>query len=172
MLSGATRREHCGVMVSRRARLYGVRVHLTTTTDQVVDQWLLAPGTCFPHRTDGKVAPVLLEEERELWVLGDNAFHNPTSADWLKEARNTTLVVMPTRDSKTGWRARWSDELKRGLNKLRRRVESALSVLCTVFKLERPGSRSLSGLLTRTATRLLAYNLSFLASPLLQPSLN
>lgn len=168
MLSASTRKEHCGVMVSRRAKLYGVRVHLTTTTDQVVDQWLLAPASY----TDGKVAAVLLEEESGLWVLGDNAFHNPTSADWLEERRNITLVGMPRRDTKTGWRAEWSGELRRELNRLRRRVESALSVLCTVFNLERPGSRSLSGLVTRTATRLLAYNLSFLVSPILQPSPN
>jgi len=36
-----------------------------------------------------------------------------------------------------------------------------LSVLTTVFDIERPRSRSLAGLVCRISTRLLAYNLWF-----------
>lgn len=151
--------EYCGVMVSRRAKLFGLRLYLTTTTEQVVDQWMLAPAA---HR-DGKMTPALFEDAYNLWVLGDNAFHDPTSADWLKRQRNIILVAMQRRDAKK----RWPKALRRLLNRMRRRVESALSVLCTVFNLERPGSRSLSGLLARIATRLLAYNLSFLTCAIL-----
>jgi len=154
--------EYCGVMVSRRAKLFGMRLYLTTTTEQVVDQWMLAPAA---HR-DGKMTPALFEDAYNLWVLGDNAFHDPTSADWLKRQRNITLVAMQRRDFKK----RWPKALRRFLNRIRRRIESALSVLCTVFHLEHPGSRSLSGLLTRIATRLLAYNLSFLTCAILHPA--
>ena len=152
--------DYRGVMVSRRAKLFGMRLYLTTTMEQVVDQWMLAPAA---HR-DGKMSPILFEDAYNLWVLGDNAFHDPTSADWLKGQRNIILVAMQRRDFKE----RWPQALRRFLNRIRRRVESALSVLCTVFNLEHPGSRSLSGLLTRIATRLLAYNLSFLTCAILR----
>ena len=151
--------EYCGVMVSRRAKLFGMRLYMATTTEQVVDQWMLAPAS---HH-DGKMTPALLEDAYNLWVLADNAFHDPTSANWLKRQRNITLVAMQRRKA----RQRWPQVVRRFLNRIRRRVESALSVLCTVFNLERPGSRSLSGLLTRIATRLLAYNLSFLTCAIL-----
>jgi hypothetical protein len=151
--------EYCGVMTSRRAKLYGMRLYVTTTTEQVVDQWMLAPAS---YR-DGKMTPALFEETYNLWVLADNAFHDPTCADWLKRQRNITLMAMQRRDAKH----RWPQAVRHLLNRFRRRVETALSVLCTVFNLEHPGSRSLSGLLTRIATRLLAYNLSFWTSTIM-----
>lgn len=140
-------------MVSRRAKLFGLRLHLTTTTEQVVDQWMLAPAAYH----DGPLAAALLADAPPLWVLGDNAFHNPTAAAWLQSQRAITLLGIPRRDG----RAPWLREVRCTLNRMRRRIESALSVLCTVFHLEQLGSRSFSGALARVTTRLLAYNLSF-----------
>ena len=37
--------EYFGVAPSKGAKLYGFRLHLTTTTDQVVDDWVLAPAS-------------------------------------------------------------------------------------------------------------------------------
>jgi len=151
----ATGPEYASVMVSRRARLFGMRLYLTTTTTQVVDQWMLAPAA---HK-DAKLTPALFEDAENLWVLGDNAFHDPDALTWLKTQRQITLLAAPRRDSRL---PRWPKTWRRWFNRIRRRIETALSVLCTVFALETPGSRSLSGLLTRTATRLLGYTVSFL----------
>ena len=146
-------KEYCGIMTSRRAKLYGFRIHLTTTTTQVVDQWMLAPASHW----DGKLTPALLEDAAGLWVIGDNAFHDPSAMAWLQQQRHIRLTAIQRRDA----RVPWPKDLRSQLNKLRRTIESALSVLCTVFHLEQPGSRSLSGLLARISTRLLAYTLSF-----------
>jgi hypothetical protein len=146
--------DYCGVMTSRRAKLYGFRIHFTTTTTQVVDQWMLAPASYW----DGKLTPALLADVAGLWVIGDNAFHDPTAIDWLQQQRHIRLTAIQRRDA----RIPWPRELRTRLNNLRRTIESALSVLCTVFHLEQPGSRSLSGLIARISTRLLAYTLSFL----------
>lgn len=174
-------KEYCGVMASRRAKLYGVRVHLTTTTEQVVDKWMIAPAAL----SDSKMAVALLEADQDIWVLGDNAYHAPHCIELVKDLRNITLVGMPKRNpgnsrygtkvkskprAKEKWSAGWSLEMRQRLNRVRRRIESALSVLCTVFHLERLGSRSFWGIFARTASRLLAYNLSFLASPILSPA--
>jgi hypothetical protein len=146
-------KEYCGIMTSRRAKLYGFRMHLTTTTNQVVDQSMLAPASHW----DGKLTPALLEDAAGMWVIGDNAFHDPTAIDWLQRQRHIRLTAIQRRDA----REPWPSEVRTTLTKLRRTIESALSVLCTVFHLEQPGSRSMSGLVARISTRLLAYTLSF-----------
>ena len=90
-------------------------------------------------------------------VVGDNAFHNPSAGQWLQQHRQIALVALPRRTARPGG----PTSVRQQVNNVRRTIESALSVLCTVFHLERPGSRSLAGLLSRITTRLLAYTLSF-----------
>lgn len=141
-------------MVSRRAKLFGFRLHLTTTTNQVVDQWMLAPAS---HH-DGTLTPALLEDAQRVWVVGDTAFHTPTSMDWLQQHRDIALVALPRRTALPAW----PKGVRQQVNNVRRTIESALSVLCTVFHLEQPGSRSLAGLVSRITTRLLAYTVSFI----------
>lgn len=65
--------EYYSVMPTRRAKLSGVRLHLTTTVEQVIDQWLLVPAA--PR--DNKMAAILLEDAAHLTVIGDNAFRDP-----------------------------------------------------------------------------------------------
>ncbi len=145
--------DYCGVMVSRRAKLFGVRLHLTITTNQVVDQWMLAPAS---HH-DGTLTPALLEESTGLWVLGDNAFHNPMAIAWLQQQREIAVMAVPRRTQTPAW----PKSVRQHTNNVRRTIESALSVLGTVFYLEQPGSRSLAGLVRRITTRVLASTLSF-----------
>ena len=146
---------------------------MTTSTDQVVDRWMLAPASYY----DATMAPALLEDScAGLFVIGDNAFHSPAASEWLKSQRDITLWGMPRRYGRSAkaweeWRDPAKVRVRRFLNRMRRRIETALSVLCGVFEIERAGSHSLAGLITRTATRLLAYNLSFLVAPLLQTSI-
>lgn len=156
--------EYCSVMPSRKAKLFGLHLDLTVTAEQVVDQWMLAPAA--PR--DSKMAEVLLEDAAHLWVLGDNAFHDPSVAARL--ARHGIRVLAPPRPSDRN--GQWPVALRQLVNRVRRRIETALSVLAGVFHLERAGSRSLAGLVTRIATRILAYTLSFFSSAILQPEKN
>lgn len=148
--------EYVGYVASKRANFFGLRLFLTTSLDQVVDRWMLAPAS---HR-DGKVTPSFFDETTQLWVYADNAFHDPDNKAWLEKQRRVILVTGQRRDAKN----RWPTHVRRLFNRLRRRIETALSTLCTVFHLQRLGSRSLSGLLCRVTTRILAYNLSFLTN--------
>jgi hypothetical protein len=156
--------DYCGVMTSRRAKLYGFRLHLTTTTSQVVDQWMLAPASVW----DGKLTPALFEDAAGLWVIGDNAFHDPAAIAWLQRQRHIRLTAIQRRDA----RAPWPAAVRASLTNVRRTIERALSVLCTVFHLEQLGSRSVSGVLARISTRLLAYTLSFVMVTHLPPIKN
>lgn len=148
--------EYMSVMVSKKAKLFGHRFYATTTLDQVVDRWMLAPAA--PN--DGKMTPAFFQDQDNLWVFGDNAFHVPDEIAWLKSERNITLVAALRKDAKEPL----PDKMRRFFNRLRRRIETAFSVMTTVFNLETPGSRSMSGLLARITTTVLAYNLSFLTN--------
>jgi hypothetical protein len=155
-------RAYCSVMPSRKAKLFGVRVHLTTTLEQIPDQWFVAPAA--PH--DSKVAEILLSEATGLVVLGDNGFYDPLVQARLAQTRQIQLLAPPQPKQRQG---QWSPAERRVSNRLRRRIETSLSVLTTVFQLERPGARSWAGLLTRLASRFLAYTLSFFTKAILQP---
>lgn len=116
---------------------------------------------------DGTLTPALLEDAPPLLVVGDNAFHAPTAMAWLQQQRQIALVGLPRRTA----RAARPAPVRQQINNLCRTIESALSVVCTVFHLERPGSRSLAGLRSRVTPRVLAYTLSFVVRaflPMLQ----
>jgi hypothetical protein len=151
--------EYFSVMKSRGAKLFGVRLHLTVTTDQVVDHWLLAPAA--PR--DSKVMTAVFDGATDLIGFGDNAFHDPIEQDHLLNHQNIRLYAALRKDAL----APWPEVFRLLASRLRRRIETTFSVLTTVFNIERPGSRSLSGLIARVATRILAYTLCFITGPLL-----
>jgi hypothetical protein len=146
-------------MKSRGAKLFGLRLPLTTTGAQVVDRWLLAPAA--PR--DSKVMAAVFEDAHDLIAFGDGAFHDPTVRQHLRQRHHIQGWATPRKDSLQPWPL----DFRQWANRLRRRIETALSVLVTVFNIEHPGSRSLSGLIARVATRMLAYTLCFITGPLL-----
>lgn len=147
-------------MKSRGAKLFGLRLHLTTTRGQVVDDWVLAPAG--PH--DSQVMPALIEGVEQRLLLGDGAYHNPVATP-VREEREVVFYAPQRRDNRI--RPPWPEPVRRLLGRMRRQIETALSVLTMVFDIERPRSRSLAGLVCRISTRLLAYNLCFITGPLL-----
>jgi hypothetical protein len=150
-LAGA---EYFGVAASQGAKVFGLRLTITTTADQVVDQWMLAPASTHDSATLFEA----LTGTRNCLVLGDGAYHNPTTEALLQERQGVTLLAPPRRDSASPWPA----AARHLVNRIRRNIESAFGILATVFDIEHPRSRSLHGLIARLSTRLLAYNLCFL----------
>ncbi len=55
----------------------------------------------------------------------------------------------------------WPAGIQKILGQLRHRIETAFSVMTTTFNLRFPHGRSFTGLVARTATKLLAYTISF-----------
>lgn len=158
-----------GVSASKRTKVFGFRLHMDTSLDQVVDRWLLAPASMH----DSRVLRGMYEEDvslsrgalYDLCLLGDGAFNNPS---WLasmrhKHGRGVQLWAVPRKDSSTPW----PTQFRRLVSKARRRIETAFSVLSEVFNLEHPASRSLTGFVSRVSTRMLAYTLAFITAPLL-----
>jgi hypothetical protein len=154
--------EYFSVMVTRAAKLFGLRLHLTVTHEGVIDEWLLAPAAVH----DSQVMPALFDQASDRTGFGDGAFHNPTQAPVLA-ARDVVVYAPPRRDSKQV--PPWPSHLRRLFSAVRQRVETTFSILTTVFDIERLAARSLKGVVCRISTRLLAYTLCFLTAPLLVP---
>lgn len=157
-----------GVSSSKKTKVFGFRLHMDISLDQVVDRWLLAPASM--HDSVGLRG--MYEDEMssrgalyDLMLLGDGAFNNPS---WLASMRfkhgpDVQLWAVPRKDSRTPW----SEKFRSLVSKVRRRIETAFSVLSEVFNLEHPASRSLTGFVSRISTRMLAYTLAFITGPLL-----
>jgi hypothetical protein len=146
--------EFFGVCPSKGSKVYGFKLHLTTTARQVVDNWVLVPASLH----DSQAVDTALEGLAAMHVLADGAYNNPGVADQLQRQRAVTVWATPRKDSRYPWPAAFREAATRW----RRKVETVFSVLATVFHIEAPQARSLDGVIARVATRLLAYNLSFI----------
>lgn len=151
------RHEWFGVCTSQQFKFFGGRVHATVDLDQMLDQWVLAPGSY----TDLKVLPALVEGYIELICIGDKGYVSNDEETWLWEQYGHHLLPL-RRDNQ---REQWPDGIQSILGRLRHRIETAFSVLTTAFTLRFPHSRSLSGCLARLATKMLAYTISFFLAP-------
>jgi len=146
--------EYFGVVTSKKGKFFGFRLHLTTTPDQLIDEWILSPASV----PDGKAVSALLENCTDLAVVGDKAYNDEELEDRLWRKRR--IHLLPLR--KNNQTKQWSDDVRRAMGKVRHRVETVFSVLTTVFNVQRPRGRSLAGHVVRVATCILAHTMSFL----------
>ncbi|HZQ10028.1 MAG TPA: IS982 family transposase [Anaerolineae bacterium] len=157
--------DYYGVLPNQHGKLFGLRLALTVTLGQVIDQWLLVPAR--PH--DSQMAEALLENICDQWLVGDNGYYSPSVAARLQQRQHITLLAPPRRSQQ---HRQWPHSLRRLTTRIRRRIESAVSVLAEVFQVEHPKARSLTGVVARVTTRILAYTISFPAMALLNPNSN
>ncbi len=146
--------EYFGVVTSKKGKFFGLRLHLTTTPEQLIDEWMLAPASV----PDGKAVDALLEGCTDLAVIGDKAYNDEELETRLWRKRR--IHLLPLR--KNNQKKQWSDDVRRAMGRVRHRVETVFSVLTTVFNVQRPRGRSLTGHVVRVATCILAHTLSFL----------
>lgn len=158
------RDEWFGVCTSKKSKFFGPRCHVITTLDQMIDTWLLAPGSY----EDRKPMVALLENRQGLGLIGDKGYVSQALEDRLW-AEGEHLLLALKRDNQ---KEQWPHGIRKILGYLRHRVETAFSVLTTVFNFERPKSRSLPGLINRVTTKILAHTISFSLAEILTPELS
>lgn len=158
------RDEWFGVCTSKKSKFFGARCHLTSTLDQMVDSWLLAPGSY----EDRKPLIALLEERQALQLIADKGYLSDELDARLWEVGEHLLLALRRKNQKV----QWPPTIQKIIGRLRHGIETAFSVLTTVFTLEAPCSRSLSGLISRTTTKILAHTLSFFLAQTLTPQLS
>jgi len=147
------RAEWFGVCTSQNFKFFGGRLHATVDLDQMLDEWVLAPGS-YP---DLQVFPALCDGYVGLIYIGDKGYVSKEKEDWVWE-RGGHLLLPLRRDNQ---QEQWPAGIQKILGKLRHRIETAFSVMTTAFNLRFPHGRSFTGFVARTATKMLAYTMSF-----------
>lgn len=145
--------EYFGVVTSKKSKVFGLRLHVTTTANQLIDEWLLAPASYV----DGKVLEALVENQQDLIVIGDKGYTDAALEERLWQTRRIQLLPLRRKNEKRQWPA----EIRKILGRVRHHVETVFSVASTTFNLEHPRGRSLAGHVVRVATIILAHTLSF-----------
>lgn len=142
-----------GVVTSKKGKVFGLRLHTTTTVHQLIDQWLLAPASV----PDPQVLDEMVRDERDLVLIGDKIYNDAEREErwWRKRG----ILLLPLR--KDNQKTQWPDGIQRLLGRIRHGVETVFSILTTVFNVERPRGRSLAGHVVRVATCILAHTLCF-----------
>ena len=142
-----------GVIPSKKTKFLGLRLHRTSTPEQLIDEWLLAPAATH----DLKVLDALVIDNGDVVIVGDKAYNDAALEQRLWEKRR--IQLLPLR--RVTHKQQWPDPVRRVLGYVRHRIETAFSVLSTSFNIQRPRGRSLAGHVVRIATCILAYTLSF-----------
>jgi hypothetical protein len=142
-----------GVVTSKKGKFFGLRLHTTTTVDQLIDEWLLAPASI----PDPQVLDELVLDCRDLILIGDKIYNDAELEERLWRKRR--IMLMPLR--KDNQKKQWPKDVRRILGRIRHRVETVFSTLTTVFNIQRPRGRSVAGHVVRIATCILAHTLSF-----------
>lgn len=147
------RDEWFGVCTSKKSKFFGARCHALVMVDQMIDTWLLAPGSY----DDRKPMPALLQGRTGFGVIADKGYVGQDFEDFLWE-KGQNLMFTLKRDNQ---QKRWPKGFQRILGAIRHRVETVFSVLVSVFNFDKPRSRSMSGFVARATTKILAHTISF-----------
>lgn len=142
-----------GVVTSKKGKVFGLRLHTTTTVHQLIDEWLLAPASV----PDPQVLDEMVLDDRDLVLIGDKIYNDAEREERLWRKRG--ILLLPLR--KDNQKNQWPDGIQRLLGRIRHGVETVFSTLTTVFNVERPRGRSLAGHAVRIATCILAHTLCF-----------
>ncbi len=145
--------KYFGVVTSKKGKFFGLRLHITVTADQLIDEWLLAPASV----PDPQVLDALVSDCWELILIGDKIYNDAGLEDHLWRQRHILLLPLRKKNQKN----QWPEDVRRALGRVRHRVETVFSTLTTAFNVQRPRGRSLAGHVVRIATCILAHTLSF-----------
>ena len=145
--------DYFGVVTSKKGKVFGLRLHATVTTNQLIDDWLLAPAAL----RDEKVLPALVENRSELVLIGDKGYTDADLEEYLWRTRRIQLLPLRRDNQKN----QWPEDIRRILGRIRHGIETVFSVASTVFNLEHPRGHTLAGHVVRVATIILAHTLSF-----------
>lgn len=146
-------RQYFGVVTSKKAKVFGFRLHATVTLQQLIDEWLVAPASIL----DPQVLDALVCDQAGLTLIADKLYND---ADREADLWHTHQhLLLPLR--KDNQHAQWPEGIQPLLGNLRHRIETVWSTLTTTFNVSRPRGHSLAGHLVRIATCILAHTLSF-----------
>jgi hypothetical protein len=141
-----------GYCAAKKETFYGYRLVVLTTSEGIITDWTLV-GANVDERD---AAEELLDRYRNLHVLGDKGFLDQFRQTLLTALTGNHLLTPKRRNQAVQNPAEW-DAL---LNRVRRKIETVFSQAKDVFGLEKPGARTLWGLLSRVIAKLTGLTLA------------
>jgi hypothetical protein len=134
---------HCA---AKKQTYYGFRLLALTTLDGIIVDWDL-----FAANTDERDAALaLLDNHRNMAVLGDKGFLDQHRQAFLLEEQDL-LLLTPKRKNQKEQNPRAWDAI---MNRARRLIETTFAQAKGTFGLEKPGARSVWGVLSRVIAKL------------------
>ena len=140
---------HCA---AKKETFYGFRLLAVTTLDGIIIEWDL-----FAANTDEREgALALLSDSRNLSVLGDKGFLDRRRQAVLSEEQGL-LLLTPKRKNQYAQNSPAWDAL---MNRTRRLIETTFAQAKSTFGLEKPGARSVWGILSRIIAKITGLTLA------------
>ncbi|HSH79926.1 MAG TPA: IS982 family transposase [Herpetosiphonaceae bacterium] len=140
-----------GHNATKKQTIYGFKLHLLTTADGVIVDFVLAPA----HHTDGTFTAQLLLDKYHLQVLGDKGYIDaPLQADLAAE--QDIRLLTPKRANQ---RLQLPAGLTALINHFRQLIETVNSQLADQFHVETNKAKCMSGLVARLQAKLAAHTL-------------
>lgn len=140
-----------GRIVSKRQTIFGYRLHLLTTLNGVIRDFVLAPASSNDHR----VAPDVLGAAYDLVVLGDKGYIDAPLVCALRDGQQVTLATPLRRNQ----RVQRDPAFLRLLNGFRQIIETVNDQLADQFNVRRNHARTFWGLCARLESKLTAHTL-------------
>lgn len=148
-----------GKIPSRKATIFGYKLHLLVTLNGVIRDFMLAPASVY----DLTAGDELLSQHTDLMVFGDKAFISAPLAARLSQQNRVHLLTLPRRNQKVQLPA----EVCRLHNGVRQIIETVNGQLSEQFSIRVNHAHSFWGLCTRLLTKLTAHTLSIYLNRLL-----
>jgi hypothetical protein len=148
-----------GQCATKKQTIYGYRLHLLITLGGSILDFELTSA----NADERDAARDLLQDKRDLVVIGDKGFISAPLATELKERSNIRLLTLPRRNQK----AQVPREVRRLINHVRQMIETVNGQLTEQFQIETNHAHSFWGLCARLYTKLAAHTLCIYLNRLL-----
>jgi hypothetical protein len=148
-----------GQCATKKQTIYGYRLHLLITLGGTILDFELTSA----NADERDAARDLLQDKRDLLVIGDKGFISAPLATELKDGSNIRLLTLPRRNQKT----HVPREVRRLINQVRQIIETVNGQLTEQFQIETNHAHSFWGLCARLYTKLTAHTLCIYLNRLL-----
>lgn len=148
-----------GCCATKKQTIYGYRLHLLVTVGGTILDFELTSA----NADEREAARDLLDDKRDLVVIGDKGFISAPLASELKERSNIRLLTLPRRNQKE----QVTPEVRRLINQIRQIIETVNGQLTEQFQIETNHAHSFWGLCARLYTKLTAHTLCIYLNRLL-----
>jgi hypothetical protein len=148
-----------GKVPTKKQTIYGYKLHLLIGLNGLILDFILAPA----NEADLTVGYELLEQYRDLDVIGDKGFVSASKQALLMEQHRVRLLTLPRRNQQQ----QVSDAVQHLLNSTRQIIETVNGQLTEQFNVERNHAHTFWGLCTRLQTKLAAHTLCIFLNRLL-----